>query len=71
MQTTLLELLMDWLVPIVGGIGTVLVIKAAGLTSFWWMLLVLPGALAFQWGVVLTLLAIGKLISTRSAKRDG
>ena len=71
MPTTLLELLMDWVVPIVGGIVTVLVIKAAGLTSLWWMLLVLPGAIAFQWAVALTLMGIGKVLPPRSPKRNG
>jgi hypothetical protein len=48
MPTTLLELLMDWVVPIGGGVLTVVVIKSAGLTSSWWMLLALPGRSPFN-----------------------
>jgi hypothetical protein len=71
MPTTLLELLMDWVVPIGGGVLTVVVIKSAGLTSSWWMLLALPRAFAFQWALLLILTGMGTRLPACPPKRDG
>jgi len=70
-EIPIVALVFSWVLPIVGGCLTVLVLQYLGLTSFWWMLLILPGALAFQWAVLLALMGVGKLLKTRPPKSDG
>jgi hypothetical protein len=67
---TLIELLMEWVVPIVGGVLTLSILHHFGCRSRWWICLALPGSMAFQWSLVLLLLAVDRLFWQRSRQRE-
>jgi len=64
-RTTLLVLVADWFLPIMGGSLTILLLHRLGLRSFWALLLVLPGALAFQWTVLFAIMGLERLLKRR------
>lgn len=64
-RITLVEMVMEWIVPIIGGALTLLLLLRFGFRSFWGFLLVLPGALVFQWGVLFALMGFERIIKRR------
>jgi len=60
-----IELVADWVLPIVGGCFTLVLLNRAGVRSFWAFLLILPGALVFQWAVLLALMGLGSMFRRR------
>ena len=64
-RITLVEMVMEWIVPIIGGALTLLLLHRFGVRSFWGFLLVLPGALVFQWSVLFALMGFERIIKRR------
>jgi hypothetical protein len=56
----LVELLFEYLLPIVGGVLSVCVARACGLSLGWALLIGLPGAIAFQWAAVGLLVLVAR-----------
>ncbi|HEX8325113.1 MAG TPA: hypothetical protein VF595_14510 [Tepidisphaeraceae bacterium] len=71
MKIDIVEFVMEWIVPIVGAMLTVVLIRSTGLQSGWWLLLGLPGALIFQWTVTLLFVGIASPTARRPLRNDG
>ena len=68
---TAIEMLVDWVIPIVGGILTIIVLHRFEFRPLWALLLALPGMLVFQWTVLLLISGLGALIrKLRSRDKD-
>jgi len=68
----LVELVFEWALPVIGAFLTMLLLRYyLGLRSNWWLLLCFPGAIAFQWAVLLSMLKVGSLLESRTRKNDG
>jgi hypothetical protein len=66
----LLDVLIGWVLPIIGGILTLLLLRHLGLRSAWWYCLALPGAFVFQLAILLSFLGFVRLLDQKR-KPDG
>jgi hypothetical protein len=65
---TAIEALMDWVVPIVGGCLTLVLLRYCGFRSGWWICLALPGALLFQWAFLFALMGLDRLLKRKQGR---
>lgn len=69
-DVTVVEVVFEWVLPVVGIVATVLVAKLAGLSTGWCVLLALPGGLCFQWAVAGLLVLMSKVGSRPAGGAD-
>ena len=70
MKLTPTELVIEWIVPVIGAILTLLLLEGVGLSRGWGFLLILPGSLAFQWIFVLILIGIASIFESRNGRGE-
>lgn len=63
MKINPVEIVFEYILPAAGGVLTIVVVRAIGLQSNWWLLLIVPGALIFQWTVALALITASDMMS--------
>ena len=61
-RITLVEIVVEWILPIIGASLTWLLLLRFGVPLFWACLLAMPGAMVFQWSVLLALKGCAELI---------
>jgi hypothetical protein len=67
-DVTLVELVFEWVLPVVGAMATALLASTAGLSTGVCVLLALPGGLCFQWAVAGLLVLLHR---TGVGRKDG
>lgn len=58
---TVIDVLISWVLPILGGGITVFLLLHFGCRSVWLICLPLPGALVFQWTFLVALMGVARL----------
>ena len=66
-----IELLFEWVIPIIGGVLTLHVLHHFGFRSRWAFLWALPGTLIFQWSIAFSLMGLDALTRRWRSRNKG